>query len=359
MANCSGAQAPTKHIQSNRKAQSNMNNEQEKPALPVALNENRETYFEKLNHYLALSLSIPERAARAMGAIIGGSTLLLTKTFIPRAIKGSASYKFTFGMFQTFLIRNVAKLDHADVDVVLQNHFMNRKLLGTSLEAAGLLTMHLSPVWVFAIASDAAKGGKVFLERLVHHLKENQVIDKTSNPESLEQILQSIHEMSMHAATAIDTPPLSKQEVKELADELRKATSSLAQNSSKLVPSFESIWQQINKVARKENLKTEQILGMLSVSAATIIHTGKGTVDALGRTSFYLVDEVLLNDYKATLNGISKSGYLNYMQQHMQPFVENAQTHFDFSQENRSQRWFKNGIRRLFKQLGLKTTFRN
>ena len=61
-------------------------------------------------------------------------------------------------MFWTFLIKNVDKLGDFQTDTELQEHFLNRKLLG----AAGLLNMHLSLVWVFAIAFDAAKEVKFF-----------------------------------------------------------------------------------------------------------------------------------------------------------------------------------------------------
>jgi len=309
------------------------------------------TYLDRLNHYLALSFSLPERIARALGSLIGGSTLLLTKTLIPTAVKSSNSYRFTFGMFQAFLINNVAQLDGFQTDTELQEHFLNRKLLGTSLEAAGLLTMHLSPVWVFAIASDAAKGGQVFLNRLVHHLKEHNVIAEESNPESLEQVLLSIHDMGRHGATAIDTPPLTMLEVEELAAQLRESTASLRKNSSKLLPRFESIWNQISLVAKKENLSTEQVLGLLSVSAASIAQTSVGTAGAIGKTGFYFLDEIVLNDYKDTLVGISETGSVNYMQQNMQPFIQNAQSHFDFKMETRSQAWFRNSINKLMRQI--------
>ncbi len=327
-----------------------MTADRERPQLPIPV-ENKETYLLKLNHYLALTLSIPERTARALGAIIGGSTLLLSKTLIPNAIKNSNSYKFTLGMFQTFMIKNVAGIDHLEADTELKDRFVNRKLLGTSLEAAGILTMHLSPVWIFAIASDAAKGGQVFLQRLVSHLKENQVIELDSHPESLEQILLSIHAMGSQGATAVDTPPLTMEEVRELADELRSATSNLALNSSRLIPSFESIWEQITQVAKKENLSPEQIMGMLSINAAALLETGIGTADAVGKTGFYVLDELILNDYKNTLNDISAQGSLNYMQSNMRPFIENAQSHFNFRNETRFQRWFKNGTRDFFNQL--------
>ncbi|MDA0278989.1 MAG: hypothetical protein O3C29_00880 [Proteobacteria bacterium] len=325
-----------------------------KLSVPVFDEINPDTYLDRLNHYLALSFSLPERLARALGSLIGGSTLLLTKTLIPSAVKNSNSYRFTFGMFQTFLIKNVAQLDDFQTDTELQEHFLNRKLLGTSLEAAGLLTMHLSPVWIFAIASDAAKGGQVFLNRLVHHLKEHDVIAEDSNPESLEQVLLSIHDMGRLGATAIDTPPLTMLEVEELAAQLRESTASLRKNSANLLPRFEAIWNQISQVASQENLSTEQVLGMLSVSAASIDQTSVGTAGALGKTGFYFLDEIILNDYKETLADISDTGSLGYMQQNMQPFVQNAQSHFNFKNETRSQTWFKDSIARLVRQILLK-----
>lgn len=333
-----------------------MNHDDSDSKLPVPVFDeiNPDTYLDRLNHYLALSYSLPERLARALGSLIGGSTLLLTKTLIPSALKNSNSYRFTFGMFQSFLIKNVAQLDDFQTDTELQEHFLNRKLLGTSLEAAGLLTMHLSPVWIFAIASDAAKGGQVFLSRLVHHLKEHDVIAENSNPESLEQVLLSIHDMGRQGATAIDTPPLTMLEVEELAAQLRESTASLRKNSANLLPRFEAIWNQISQVASQENLSTEQVLGMLSVSAASIAQTSVGTAGALGKTGFYFLDEIILNDYKETLADISDTGYLGYMQQNMQPFVQKAQSHFNFKNETRSQTWFKDSIARLMRQILLK-----
>ncbi|GJM11740.1 MAG: hypothetical protein DHS20C12_01430 [Pseudohongiella sp.] len=306
-----------------------------------------QTYLDRLHHYLALSFSLPERFARALASIIGGSTILLTKTLLPEAFKNTNSYRFTFGMFQTFLVKNVAQIDNYPADVELQEHFLNRKLLGTSLEAAGLLTMHLSPVWVFAIASDAAKGGQVFLNRLVHHLKENEVIAEESHPESLEQVLLSIHEMSRQGATAIDTPPLTMAEVEALAAELRASTASLRENSAGLLPRFEAIWGQIGQVAKKENLSVEQVLGMLSLSTASIAQTSVNTADAVGKTGFYFLDELILTDYKNTLSGILETGSLRYMQQNMQPFLKNAQFHFNFKNETRSQAWFRTSIAKL------------
>ena len=295
----------------------------------------------KLAHYFSLTLSIPERTARALSAVVGGGTLLLSQTLIPGAVKNSSSYHFTLGMFQSFLIQNVAGMASVQTRTELKDKFVHRKLVGSSLEAAGLLTMHFSPVWVFAIASDAAKGGQVFVQRLVHHLKENGVIDPESNPQSIEQVLQSIHEVSRQGATAIDTPPLSVQEIQDMANELRLSAAGLAENSNTLLPKFENLWNQITLVAKKENLSVAQILGMLSVQAASISGAGLGTAGAVGKTGYSLVDEVILTEYRQTLQGISEEGAGNYLSNHMQPFLQNARSHFDFKKETTTQRWLR------------------
>ncbi len=302
--------------------------------------ESRETYLQKLNRYLMLSLSIPERAARALSGMVGGMTLLLCNTLLPNMVRNSSSYHFTMGMFQSFLVRNLAGMSEVET-VKLQDNFVHRKMLGTGLEAAGLLTMHFSPVWVFAIASDAAKGGKVFLQRLVTELKENDVIDKDRNPESLEQILQAIDDFGRRGATAIDTPPLSASEINDLASELRDSVGNLANNSVNLLPRFEEIWNQISLVAKKENLSREQVLGMLSVSAANIAGTSFNTAGAVTKTGYAFLDEEILSGYKSSLTDINDEGALNYMNNHMRPFVANAQQQFDFSRDTWTQRKLK------------------
>ena len=313
------------------------------PQLPQA-KETEKSYLTRLTHYLTLTLSIPERSARALSALVGGSTFLLSETLLPTAVRSTSSYRFTLGMFQAFLIRNVAGIDDAPRTEELQERFVQRKLLGTSLETAGLLTMHLSPVWVFAIASDAAKGGKIFLQRLVTALKENKVISPDAQPESLEQILQAIHDMGRQGATAIDTPPLSAAEITQLANELRASTSHLANNSAQLLPRFEALWNQITLVAKKERMSVEEILGILSVHAASVTQAGWGTVGAVGKTGYHFLDEIIIADYKKTLDGISEDGAWSYLRTNMGPFLENAQSHFDFGRETRTERWLRSAF---------------
>lgn len=305
----------------------------------------------RLGRALSLTLSLPERTARALAALAGGGALLLTRTLLPGAVKNSTSYRFTLGMFQTFLVRNVAGMAAVEGEAELKDRFTQRKLLGSSFEAAGLLTMHLSPVWVFAVASDAARGGQVFLRRLVFHLKEHRVIAPDRDPRTLEQILEAVHDMGREGAGAVDMPPMSREELGEVAAELRRSAAALAENSAKLLPRFESLWDQIGRAAEREDLSVARVLGLLSVSAASLAGAGAGTVRAVGEAGYGILDEMVIDDYKASLDRIAEQGAAAYVGGHMRPFVENARAHFDFGRESWTQRRLKGPIDRLLARL--------
>ena len=318
------------------------------PGFPIVLQSSPATNnqtLRRLSRLLEMTLSIPERSARALSALAGGTSLLLANTLIPRAIRNTSSYRFTLGMFHSFMIRDAAGMEQFPTEVTLREAFLQRKALGTGLEAAGLLTMHFSPVWVFALASDTALGGQVFLNRLVQSLKEHGVIAADSDPGSIEQLLIAIQETSASGAAAIDMPPLSLEELRQLTAELRRSTANLANRSTALLPSFESLWQSIREVAHSEKISLEELLGILAINASK----GRATAGALGRTGVSLVDEMLLDDYRETLRDIRASGALHYVQTTMQPFFASALAHFDFNRLTWTENWYRRLLQRLTK----------
>jgi len=82
-----------------------------------------------------------------------------------------------------------------------------------------------------------------------------------------------------------------------------------------------------------------------------VAEASAGTAGAVGKTGYSILDEVLLNDYKNTLSNISEEGALDYMKNNMQPYLENAQSHFDFKQETWTERWFKNAMAKFREKL--------
>lgn len=58
-----------------------------------------------------------------------------------------------------------------------------------------------------------------------------------------------------------------------------------------------------------------------------------GIALATGRTGAELFDEKILDSYKQTLAATSEQGIDKYMNEHMQPFIRSARTHFDPAQK--------------------------
>jgi hypothetical protein len=284
--------------------------------------------------YLTYTLSLPERALRSLAALVGGSTELLVQSLLPESLRGTTTYRVTVGLFQTFLIERVAEIKAKDATTAkgqLKDKFVQRKLLGNVLEAAGLLTMRFSPLWVLAIAGDAAGGGKTFLERLVKHLKSNHVIPEDAQPEELVDVLEAVQNATDKSAAALDQPPLSRAELSQLADEMKESYRNVLTTSADLVSDLTKVWDDMEEVSQKEKVSLETLMGMMVFEAASFVEKSVSTVAAVGKTGVELFDETIIQSYKKTLERVSTEGVDGYLTNHFQPFLQAAKGHFDIA----------------------------
>jgi hypothetical protein len=272
-------------------------------------------------------LSLPERAIRSAAALIGGTSLLLTEMLLPDVLRETTTYRITIGDLQKFLITRLAQVPPAEqaLQERMSDAYLRKKVVGGTMEAIGLLTMRFSPVWVFAIAGDAAGGSKVFLHRLVDNLKENAVIDQESDPGNLVELLDAVQASSYGSAKAIDTPPLSQEELAAVADDLTSRYGKMFSSGQPFLLQFESIWERMERVAFEQDLSFEQLSGLMATNASSLGKTGL----AVSQTGAELFGEKVLNSYRRTLDEISRQGISGYVNRSMLPFLEAAVSHFD------------------------------
>ena len=147
----------------------------------------KKRFIKAVHKHLMYTLSLPERTIRSLAALAGGTTTLLTEILFPEFLRNTTIYNVSFGMMQRFIVERVAGIESEtnENQINLDDDYVQRKMAGTALEAAGLLAMRFSPLWVFAIAGDVAGGSKVFLKRLVKHLKENNIIAQEAEASEL------------------------------------------------------------------------------------------------------------------------------------------------------------------------------
>ncbi len=300
----------------------------------------KDRFFDAARQHLTYTLSLPERAIRSIAALAGGTSLLLTETLFPESVRGTTIYTVTIGMMQQFVLEQVAEMESEAIggQTELSDDYMQRKMAGTALEAAGLLTMGASPLWVLAIAGDVAGGSKLFLNRLVEHLKENDVVGEETNPTELVDVLQAVQEASSKSASVVDTPPLSREELSKLADEMKISYGKAFTKTAGLIPRLDDIWGRMEQLARRDNVSFERLGGIMTVDAVSWGKKGSGTVRAAGRAGAELFDEKILDSYRKTLATASEQGVENYVGDHLRPFLQSAKSHFDSSRTTWTER---------------------
>jgi len=293
------------------------------------------SFFETARQRLMYTLSLPERTIRSLAALVGGTSVLLSETLFPKSLRGTTTYKVTIGLMQQFIVERVAGMenmvneDHAR----LGEDYVQRKMAGTALEAAGLLTMGYSPLWVFAILGDTAGGSKVFLNRLVKYLKENDVLAEEIEARELVDVLEAVQAASVQSASTIDMPPLSREELSELATEMKSNYGRVAKSATNLMPHLEAIWKNMEQLALRENISIERLVGIMTVDAVNWSKKGMGIAMATGQTGAELFNEKILDNYRKTLAMTSEQGIDEYLSSHMRPFMGAARAHFEPAQK--------------------------
>ncbi len=302
------------------------------------------SFFDSAYKGLGYLLSLPERTMRSLAAVAGGTTSLVTETLFPDSLRGTTLYKRVVGDTQRFVIEKVAQVQReggesgaagaageaqaAGSAEAPPGDFVQHKVAGTALEAAGLLAMHLSPLWVLAIAGDAAAGSGEFLQRLVVQLKRNKVLAPDAEIHGLQELLAAIGETSKRSAAAVDTPPLSREEVSRLAADMTESYRKMFASVANLLPRFDTLWKRMESLASRENISLERLGGILTVDLAQWGRKGLGAVVSVGQTGADLFGEKILASYDHTLDAVTKEGATGYLGRHMKPFVQAAVDHF-------------------------------
>jgi hypothetical protein len=293
------------------------------------------TFSEAVRRRFTQALSLPERTIRSLATVAVGASTLLTETVFPETLRGTTTYKVTIGMMQQFILEKVAGME-AEVtegSIEISDDFAQRKLAGTVLEAAGLLTMGFSPLWVFAIAGDAAGGSKLYLNRLVMHLKKNGIMADGAEGNELIDVLEAVQAAASRSALAVDMPPLSRESLSDLAEETRVGYAKAFERTTNLMPRLDKLWERMEKLADRESISMERLGGVLALEAISWSKKGANTALAAGQSGIELFDEKILENYRRTLSQASEKGVDGYIRDHMRPFMHAAKAHFDSSRE--------------------------
>lgn len=294
-------------------------------------------FFEAYHKHFSYALSLPERTVRSLAAVVGGVSVLLTNTLFPESLRGTTTYNVFVGNLENFIVEKIAQVQHerpATPNSPVTDDYLQRKVIGSALEAAGLLTLRFSPVWVFAIAGDVVGGSKIFLDRLVAELKQNGIIAEETQINTLTDLLEALQEASSKSVTIIDTPPLSRAELSQLSHEIVSSYQRVFAGTTNLLPRMENIWGRMCYFSVRQHISLERLAGVMTIDVATIVNKSVNTAFTVSEVSGGLFGEKILESYVVILNKIASDGLEAYLDERLAPFMTAAFAHFHPSKKS-------------------------
>src|SRR5580698_10524946 len=134
-----------------------------------------------LSRFLLYTLSLPERAVRSTVGVTAGASR-------------EAAHALVIASSLNFLTEDIGGVEQQARPGEAPNvdNFLARKAVGNFVDLAGLATLHLSPIWVFAVVSDVAYGSKVYLNELAAELRQRGLIRPDSTIDRVEDLFDAI-----------------------------------------------------------------------------------------------------------------------------------------------------------------------
>jgi len=272
-------------------------------------------------------VSLPERLLRAGIGIVGGSLLALVDVLLPAAVRRMTLYRILMGDSLRYALERVAgmqPLPGGEALPPLPRDYQARKLAGTAVEGVSLIAVQFSPLWVLAIAGDAAAGSKLFLNRLVRQLQLDGVLREDARIDSLVDLLDAVHRASRASATTIDTPPLSRADFEIQAAELRSAYRQVFSGSVNLLARLDALWSRMQQTSFRSGIPLPLLADYMAGINRGWFRKGGQVIRSLGRTGSELVGEQILQGYQQTLDDIASGGVRAFLRVRFFPYFHAA-----------------------------------
>ena len=278
-------------------------------------------------------LSLPERGVRSLTAIAGGLVRELGELSIPQTIRRSQLYRNLVEATLRFLIEQVGQVKGVyPGEEELSENFLVRRAAGNGIELIGILAFRASPVWVLAALADASGAGRYLIREIAASLKDDGLLDRSAEFATADEMLAGLEASSGRLASTINMPPLDVATLRQEWSALRRDLSRISPKQLPRIDSLRELWTGIQQEARKQHRSVFQVSSLMAMSAITNVPQKARWLSASARSAArktgVAVAGLLLEDYRATLNQIRKTGYVRYAIRQFRPYLFAAVSQF-------------------------------
>jgi hypothetical protein len=276
---------------------------------------------------LPFLLSLPERSARAVVAIVAGTFKTAADHLLPRALRASHSYAAVVGRFERFLVETLGGVRGVYEDAGPRgSQLLVRKTAGNVLEAASFAALGVSPVWFLAMAADLSHGTRSFLEALVAELRREGLPVGEGSIQTVDGLLDALQRALGTGAGAADLPPLDLAGLRQTWETFKSSREPLPESAA-LAALFRDLQRTAAETGRSL-LSVSSLSGLGTLAGETAGGAAKTTRSA-GRAAARLFSATVVEDYRRTLAEIRAEGPEIYAARVVMPYIAAVRRHFD------------------------------
>ncbi|MFQ5731872.1 MAG: hypothetical protein ACE5KM_07950, partial [Planctomycetaceae bacterium] len=272
---------------------------------------------------------LPERVLRSTVGATAGVAKEAAQFIVPQAFQSSKTYQVVVKNSLKFLTEDVGGVARNADEEMLGKDFVARKAVGNFVDLAGWATLAVSPVWMMAIVSDVAYGSKTYVKELAAELQTKGLIDETSTIHGVDDVLAAVRDASGEAASLVDTPPLSVDDLKASLNTTREAIASM--DVRRVLPEAElkRYWDEMREIAAKEDVSLIGVSGALTMHAMGKVGTvTRGTITGV-QLAGGLFNQHVVGHYRDAINSVREKGFYETVRESSGPYVEAVWNNFN------------------------------
>ncbi len=287
-------------------------------------------------------LSLPERLVRSLSALTGGFLREAGVILLPVRLRRTALYRVMVEVTLRFLIEELGRVKGVYPKSEDLEGFLVKRTASHGIELLGLLTLHVSPIWVLAALADATGAGHALIEQIADSLKQEGLLEKDAQFGTLDEVLNGLEKTSAQLADTLNMPPVTLAGLRREWEKLREALPNVPVASLPSLVSLETLWTKLVEVSAEEHqsvfaLCSTLAVGTLAELPANVLWLSRAAQAAAKRTG-QLLGETLLDHYVLALNEIAADGFLAYFRKQFRPYLSAAALQFAPTNESSTEK---------------------
>jgi hypothetical protein len=288
-------------------------------------------------------LSLPERVIRSALGLSAGLLREVGEVVLPRGVRQTQLYRSLVDTTLRFVIEQVGGAQGVyPADEPQPDDFLVRRSAGNAVELLGIVAFRVSPVWVLAALADLSGLGRRMIPEIADALKVQGLLEKETQFESMDQLLDGLEKTSSRLAETFNTPPL---DVAELRNEWAAIRAEASQLKPAALPSPRLIgdqWEALKQESARQGRSVFETSSLMAVSAVRSLPRKALWLSRSARVTASYAGKVLstaiLDHYSETLKELRDVGYFPYAKRQLSPYVQASMEQFSPERRTLTQR---------------------